>query len=225
MKWSLFPLVSSVSVCDLGTLVVESRLKMEPTGLSVWPDICPHFLHLPGQRGRQSGASGVFWGLGLTQSSLQKQIPIIWSDLYSFWLDNSAHISRFRSQLVIPQNKFLAACCLHSVWESIYLFLQVWICQTPAVYIEIWIAHFQEQVIFSLAGSSYTLHLYKQNRTVATHLKLGDEFCKNAEKGLCVGGLAVLSKVGGHLRKLLHRSGLQRLQRLDRRVAVLQKAL
>lgn len=31
------PIGSSVSVCDLGTLVVESRVKMEPTGLSVWP--------------------------------------------------------------------------------------------------------------------------------------------------------------------------------------------
>lgn len=64
------PVGLSVSVCDLGTWVVESRVKMESTGLSVWPDIRPHFLLLPGQRGRQSGASGVFWSLGLIESSL-----------------------------------------------------------------------------------------------------------------------------------------------------------
>ena len=46
------PVGPSVSVCDLGTLVVESRVKMEPTGLSVWPDVRPRFLLLPGQRGR-----------------------------------------------------------------------------------------------------------------------------------------------------------------------------
>ncbi len=57
------------------------------------------------------------------------------------------------------------------------------------------------------------------------HLKLGDELCKDAKESLCSGGLAVLSKVGGHLGELLHRSSLQGLQRLDCRVAVLQKTL
>ena len=57
------------------------------------------------------------------------------------------------------------------------------------------------------------------------HLELGDELCEDAEEGFCPGGLAVLAEVGGHLGELLHGPGLQGLQRLDRRVAVLQEAL
>lgn len=57
------------------------------------------------------------------------------------------------------------------------------------------------------------------------HLELGDKLCKDAEEGFCSGGLAVLSEVGGHLGELFHRPGLQGLQRLDCRVAVLQEAL
>lgn len=64
-----------------------------------------------------------------------------------------------------------------------------------------------------------------EESSTATDLKLGHELCKDAEEGLCAGGLAVLSEVGGHLGKFFHRSGLQRLQGLDRRVAVLQKTL
>lgn len=68
------PVGLSVSVCDLGTLVVESREKLEPTG-RVGLARNPHFLLLlPGQRGRQSGAFGVFWSLGLTESSLQNKM-------------------------------------------------------------------------------------------------------------------------------------------------------
>lgn len=57
------------------------------------------------------------------------------------------------------------------------------------------------------------------------HLKLADELCKDAEEGLRVGRLAVLPEEGGHLAELLHGLSLQGLQRLDRRVAVLQEAL
>lgn len=57
------------------------------------------------------------------------------------------------------------------------------------------------------------------------HLKLRNEVSKDAKKGFCAGGLAVFSEEGGHLRELLHGSGLQRLQGLDRWVAVLQEAL
>lgn len=67
-------------VCDLGTLVVESREKTKP----IWP--CWFGLMsariqmlLPGQRGRQSGTSGVFWSLGLIESPLQnKTHNLIW---------------------------------------------------------------------------------------------------------------------------------------------------
>lgn len=58
-----------------------------------------------------------------------------------------------------------------------------------------------------------------------THLKLGYKLCEDAEESLGSGGLAVLSEEGGHLGELLHGPGLQRLQRLDGRVAVLQEAL
>lgn len=78
-----------------------------------------------------------------------------------------------------------------------------------------------KHVKFSLAGSIDT----DQERSRVTHLKLGHELCKDAEEGLRAGGLAVLSEVGGHLGEFFHRSGLQRLKRLDRGVAVLQKAL
>lgn len=61
--------------------------------------------------------------------------------------------------------------------------------------------------------------------SAVAHLKLGYELSKDAEEGLCAGGLAVLCEVGGHLGELLHGPGLQRLQRLDGRVAVLQEAL
>lgn len=101
MTWSLFPFGSSVSVCDLGTLVVESRVKVEPTGPSVWPDVRPHFLLLPGQRGRQSGASGVLWSLGLVESSLQDKTHDLICLFYRI-------IFRFRAHLVIPQT---AALC------------------------------------------------------------------------------------------------------------------
>lgn len=65
----------------------------------------------------------------------------------------------------------------------------------------------------------------EESSTVLAHLKLAHELRKDAEEGLRVGGLAVLSEERGHLRELLHGSGLQGLQRLDCRVAVLQKAL
>ena len=59
--------------CDLGTLVVESRVNMEPSGTRRFgptPDVRPRSVLLPGQRGRQSGASGVLWSLGLTERPL-----------------------------------------------------------------------------------------------------------------------------------------------------------
>lgn len=57
------------------------------------------------------------------------------------------------------------------------------------------------------------------------HLELGYELGEDAKECLCSGGLAILSKVGGHFEELLHRSGLQGLHGLDCRVTVLQKAL
>lgn len=61
-------------MCDLGTLVEESRVKTEPGR--------PHVLLLPGQRGRQSGASGASCGLDVTERSLQNKTNHH-SDLYS----------------------------------------------------------------------------------------------------------------------------------------------
>lgn len=58
-----------------------------------------------------------------------------------------------------------------------------------------------------------------------SHIKLAHELRKDAEEGLRVGCFAVFSKVGGGLAEFLQRSLLQRLQRLDRWVAVLQEIL
>lgn len=57
------------------------------------------------------------------------------------------------------------------------------------------------------------------------HLKLGSKLSENGEEGLSGGGFAVLSEVRGHLSELVHGSQLQRVQRLNRRVTVLQEAL
>ena len=57
------------------------------------------------------------------------------------------------------------------------------------------------------------------------HLKLAQELAEDAKEDLCVGGLAVLPKVGGGAGELLHGPLLQRLQGLDGRVAVLQEVL
>lgn len=79
---------------------------------------------------------------------------------------------------------------------------------------------FLEQDKFSFALPYQYCHT-----ELSSHLKLGHEVSKDAKEGLCAAGLAVLSKVRGHLGELFHRSGLQRLQRLDGRVAVLEEAL
>lgn len=172
-----------VSLCvTLALWLWRAEWKMEPTGLSVWSCIRPHFLLLPGQRGRQSRASGVFWSLSLTESSLQdKTHNIIWF------------------MLILPYRTFQI--------QSTFGFST-----NPQSKYEL-----LKQVKFILAGS---IHWAEE-----AHLKLGDKLCKDGEEGLCSGGLAVLSEEGGHLGELFHRLGLQGLQRLDCRVAVLQEAL
>lgn len=122
---------------------------MEPTGLSVWPDIRPHFLHLPGQRGRQSGASGVFWSLGLTESSLQdKTRDLIWFILilpHYFQIQSTFGYSTDSSTLQL--NHFIAAGCCQSVWEHQLKLVWRFESVTPAACSEIWAAHLQEQII------------------------------------------------------------------------------
>lgn len=111
----------------------------------------------------------------------------------------------------------LSALCVR---EYLLIFAGLNLSNTCCVY--------QKYELLTLRSNSNladSLNTLTQSGTGLAHLKLGHELCKDAEKGLCVGGFAVLSEVGGHLGELLHRSGLQRLQRLDRRVAVLQKAL
>lgn len=114
-----------VSVCDLGTLVVESRVKMEPTGLSVWPDARPDVSLLPGQRGRQSGASGVFWSLGLTESSLQdKTHNLIWFMLifpYYFQIQSTFGCSTDSSTLCLITFYPQAAATNSGCWIPEYL--------------------------------------------------------------------------------------------------------
>lgn len=57
------------------------------------------------------------------------------------------------------------------------------------------------------------------------HLKLFHELSKDTKEGLSVGGFAVFPKVRGRFAELFHCSLLQRLQRLDCWVTVLQKVL
>lgn len=57
------------------------------------------------------------------------------------------------------------------------------------------------------------------------HPKLRDEFCKDAKECFCGCGLAVFSKVRGHLGKLVHCFLLVRVQRLHSWMGVLKKAL
>ena len=76
-----------------------------------------------------------------------------------------------------------------------------------------------------MSRSAQTGSTTDEEKRVVTHLKLGDELCKDGEEGFRAAGLAVLSEVGGHLGELLHRSCLQGLQGLDRGVAVLQETL
>lgn len=56
-----------LSECDLGTLVDGEQSE----NLSPGFHSRPAFSLLPGQRRRQSGAPGVLWSLGLTESSLK----------------------------------------------------------------------------------------------------------------------------------------------------------
>lgn len=100
MTRALFPSLW-VSLCVILALwLLESRVKMKPTS-----DHNPlvSFL-LPDQRGGQSGASGVFWSLGLTESSLQNKK----SDFISLLPCSSQTWSR-----CIPQT---AALCRVMTW-------------------------------------------------------------------------------------------------------------
>lgn len=157
MTQPLFLLVW-VSLCvTLALWLWRAEWKMEPTGLSDWPCICSHFLLLPGQRGRQSWASGVFWSLGLTQGSLQHQNPkscMIYSNITILFSD-SEHIWLFHKQQHFVASSLscrLLQPCERGPAEYLST-LRVWICQTPALSFKIWAANLQDQLQFFLAGS------------------------------------------------------------------------
>ena len=193
---------------------------MERTGLSVWPEHPPAFFCASTRpEGKTVWGfwgfleSGSHWALSARQNP-QSHVIYTYFIPYHFQIWSTFGYSTDGSTLQL--NHFIAAGCCQSVRApaEYLIVLEVWICQTPAAYIKIW------------ADESNTSEpLLSSRLKTAAHLKLAHELCKDGEEGLRAGRLAVFSEEGGHLGELLHRSGLQGLQRLDRRVAVLQKAL
>lgn len=79
------------------------------------------------------------------------------------------------------------------------------------------------KIILSINLAHY---IFKKTCTgQATHIKFAHEFSKDAKESLGGGDLAILAEEGGHPTEFLHRSLLQRLQRLNSRMTVLQKTL